>query len=34
MEEAKRIFGYIPAPNKNTTEKEYVEFLWDAFLIS
>lgn len=32
MEEAKRIFDYLPVSYKNPTEKEYVEFLWDAFL--
>jgi len=32
MEEAQRIFEYLPISYKNPTEKEYVEFLWDAFL--
>ncbi|NLU38233.1 MAG: hypothetical protein GXX78_05015 [Bacteroidales bacterium] len=32
MEEAQKIFDYLPALYKNSTEKEYVEFLWDAFL--
>ncbi len=32
MEEAQRIFDYLPVSYKNPTEKEYVEFLWDAFL--
>ncbi|MCU0289993.1 MAG: hypothetical protein MUF15_26845 [Acidobacteria bacterium] len=32
MEEAQKIFDYLPASYKNSTEKEYVEFLWDAFL--
>lgn len=32
MEEAQRIFEYLPVSYKNPTEKEYVEFLWDAFL--
>ncbi|OGQ89604.1 MAG: hypothetical protein A2464_14750 [Deltaproteobacteria bacterium RIFOXYC2_FULL_48_10] len=32
MEEAQRIFDYLPVSYKNTTEKEYVEFLWTAFL--
>lgn len=30
MEEAQRIFDYLPISYKNPTEKEYVEFLWDA----
>ncbi len=32
MEEAQKIFDYLPVSYKNPTEKEYVEFLWDAFL--
>jgi hypothetical protein len=32
MEEAQRIFDYLPVSYKNPTEKEYVDFLWDAFL--
>jgi len=32
MEEAQKIFDYLPVTYKNPTEKEYVEFLWDAFL--
>ncbi len=32
MEEAQRIFDYLPVSYKNPTEKEYVEFLWDAFV--
>jgi len=32
MEEAQRIFDYLPVSYQNPTEKEYVEFLWDAFL--
>lgn len=32
MEEAQRIFDYLPTSYKNPTEKEYVEFLWNAFL--
>lgn len=32
MEEAQRIFDYLPASYKNPTEKEYVDFLWDAFV--
>lgn len=32
MEEAQRIFDYLPISYKNPTEKEYVEFLWDSFL--
>jgi hypothetical protein len=32
MEEAQRIFDYLPASYKNPTEKEYVDFLWDAFI--
>ncbi len=31
MEEAQRIFDYLPASYKNPTEKEYVDFLWDSF---
>jgi len=33
MEEAQRIFDYLPVSYRNPTEKEDVEFLWDAFLI-
>ncbi len=33
MEEAQRIFDYLPVSYRNPTEKEYVEFLWDDFLI-
>lgn len=32
MEEAQRIFNYLPVSYKNPTEKEYVDFLWDAFV--
>lgn len=32
MEEAQRIFDYLPISYKNPTEKEYVDFLWDSFL--
>jgi len=32
MEEARRIFDYLPVSYQNPTENEYVEFLWDAFL--
>jgi len=32
MEEAQMIFDYLPASYKNPTEREYVDFLWDAFL--
>ena len=31
MEEAQKIFDFIPVSYKNPTEKEYVEFLWEAF---
>ncbi|MEJ5285412.1 MAG: hypothetical protein WHS77_10240 [Brevinematales bacterium] len=32
MEEAQKIFEFLPISYKNPTEKEYVEFLWDSFL--
>lgn len=32
MEEAQRIFDYLPVSFKNSTEKEYIDFLWDSFL--
>jgi hypothetical protein len=32
MEDAQRIFDFLPISYKNPTEGEYVEFLWDAFL--
>jgi hypothetical protein len=32
MNEAQKIFDYLPASYKNPTEKEYVDFLWDAFV--
>jgi hypothetical protein len=32
MEEALRIFDYLPVSFKNPSEKEYVDFLWDAFV--
>jgi hypothetical protein len=32
MEEAQRIFDYLPVSYKNPTEKEYVDFLWDTFV--
>jgi len=34
MEEAQRIFEYLPVSYKNPTEKEYIEFLWDVFMIN
>jgi hypothetical protein len=32
MEEAQRIFDYLPVSYSNPTEKEYIDFLWDSFL--
>jgi hypothetical protein len=32
MEEAQRIFDYLPISYSNPTEKEYIDFLWDSFL--
>ncbi|QJR21952.1 hypothetical protein BREVNS_1202 [Brevinematales bacterium NS] len=32
MEEAQKIFEFLPISYKNPTEKEYVDFLWDSFL--
>lgn len=32
MDEAQRIFDYLPVSYKNPTEKEYVDFLWDVFV--
>ncbi len=32
MEDAQRIFDYLPVSYKNPTEKEYVDFLWDVFV--
>ena len=32
MEEALQIFDCLPVSYKNPTEKEYIDFLWDAFL--
>ncbi|MCX8020630.1 MAG: hypothetical protein N2747_09080 [Chitinophagaceae bacterium] len=31
MEEAGRIFDYLPVFYKNPTEEEYIQFLWEAF---
>lgn len=32
MEEAQRIFDFLPLSYSNPTEKEYIDFLWDSFL--
>lgn len=31
MEDAQRIFEYLPISFKSPTEQDYINFLWDAF---
>ena len=34
IEDAQRIFDYLPQEYKTQIESEYIDFLWDAFSVN